>query len=364
MNVKNTIASLNDEQYYTLPLLDDRPKAGTRQVAPVSYFQIKSELARLSLYIEDLIAKETAAIIELEAGLASIRTEISALKTHVNGTATSESDRVIAEVDSRVEELSSRIIPRQDAVNARTAKLASDLQLFETILEGKIEGVKGVISSSSGDIAKSIHESIVTTQASLQADISSELTDLGRLILKKVKESLESGTGSAFSGNILSKELDQRFTVIESLIRDKASVTTSSTNKDVFEKLKKIEESISGRADGRTEPDKSEIRELLVIMDSFDRLLKYLEGKGVVVEESVFAGVIGIRALIERYISKYGLEKLVIEGKFDPHKHRAMAVVQDPAKEDNDIIDVLLSGYLYKGMVLRSAEVIVNRRKD
>ncbi len=355
MDYKDSVVSLSDEQYFVLPAYESAQGVQSRQVAPVSFFQIKSELARLSLYIEDLIAKETAAIIDLEAGLESIRSEIENLKVQITGKTTADTNRVIGVVDEKIEDIASRIVSRQDAVNARTAKLANDLQVFESVLEGKIEGVKGVVSSTSSDIAKSVHESIVTTQASLQADISSELTDLGRLILKKVKESLESdGTRINYLTGI-SEELDKRLCGIEITIIEKLKQ---------IEKLKASGESSTGCGDGRTTIDKAEIRELLAIMDSFDRLLQFLERKGMQVEESVLSGVVGIRALIERYLTKLDLNKLAVEGKFDPNLHRAMAVVEVPDKEDGDIVEVLLSGYLYKGKVLRSAEVIINRCKS
>ncbi len=114
----------------------------------------------------------------------------------------------------------------------------------------------------------------------------------------------------------------------------------------------------------RTERERSEylqyagmevVRELVPILDDFDRALKadssspeYAKGVGMIYTRMAEA------------LKKTGLEAMDSAGKpFDPHLHQAVERVETEDAEDNTILSEFQRGYFFKGKLLRPAMVRV-----
>jgi molecular chaperone GrpE len=114
----------------------------------------------------------------------------------------------------------------------------------------------------------------------------------------------------------------------------------------------------------RTERERSEfvqyagtelIRELLPIVDDFDRAVKAESGS-----KDYAKGVDLIYARMNDILKKAGLEPIDTQGKmFDPHLHQAVEKVQTTEAEDHKILGEFQKGYHFKGKLLRPSMVRV-----
>ena len=311
------------ERYYTSPLDDSAAGAVYRMQAPVSLFEIRAGLAKLSLHID-----------ELESAQRGLKAEIDDAQAKIGEKVESLSDSLPERVELVVAESEKRLLARQDAINARAAKIDADLALAHSILEGRIESVRGAVASATSNLAESVKSAMDGANASLQADLISEFTELGRLIIKQVRETKDKGGAPALAE--APREIQERLVSIENALNKHAKLEAA-------------------------ERSKRELLDLLGIMDSFDRLLKILEETGGGGESSWLVGVRNIRELFLSFLKRLGVERLDDAGKFDPNVHRAMGVVSDPQLENGAVRELLLAGYMYGGKVLRVAEVVVNR---
>lgn len=100
------------------------------------------------------------------------------------------------------------------------------------------------------------------------------------------------------------------------------------------------------------------IKELLPIVDSFDRAIKH-EGS----EDKDFrSGVELINRQLHDALSKLGVRPIPAQGEpFDPHLHQAVQMVDTDEVEDNLVLDELQRGYKLKDRLLRPAMVRVAR---
>ncbi len=103
------------------------------------------------------------------------------------------------------------------------------------------------------------------------------------------------------------------------------------------------------------------IKELLPVVDNFERALKLSEGK---VDESFIKlseGYKMVYAGLENILAKY--EVKAIDGshkEFDPVYHNAVMIEHVDGVEPNMVLEVLQKGYLYKDKVIRPAMVKVS----
>lgn len=103
------------------------------------------------------------------------------------------------------------------------------------------------------------------------------------------------------------------------------------------------------------------IKELLPVVDNFERALKLSEGK---VDESfvkLSEGYKMVYAGLENILAKY--EVKAIDGshkEFDPVYHNAVMIEHVDGVEPNMVLEVLQKGYLYKDKVIRPAMVKVS----
>jgi molecular chaperone GrpE len=97
-------------------------------------------------------------------------------------------------------------------------------------------------------------------------------------------------------------------------------------------------------------------KELLSIMDEYDRAVDHISGKIASVDAE---GLIAIRKLYDNLFKKFGLEPMDNYDIFDPLYHEAIMQVQALDKEPGAIVVVLQRGYLMHGKVLRPAKVSI-----
>ena len=98
------------------------------------------------------------------------------------------------------------------------------------------------------------------------------------------------------------------------------------------------------------------IKDLLPIIDNFERALAVEEAKG----SALHDGITMIYNQLIASLQKNGLEEIKAAGeKFDPNFHQAVMHVEDPEKEDNTVEEVLQKGYTVQGRVIRPSMVKV-----
>jgi len=99
------------------------------------------------------------------------------------------------------------------------------------------------------------------------------------------------------------------------------------------------------------------VKDLLPVLDDFERALKAMDGA---VSDSMRAGVALVYDRLVRILTAQGLEPIRPLGEpFDPTLHDAIA--QDPAPDQapGTVVEVAQPGYRFKSRVLRHAKVVV-----
>jgi len=100
------------------------------------------------------------------------------------------------------------------------------------------------------------------------------------------------------------------------------------------------------------------IKELLPIVDSFDRAIKHEGGE----DRDFRSGVELINRQLHDALAKLGVKPVAAQGEpFDPHLHQAVQMVDTDEVEDNHVLDELQRGYKLKDRLLRPAMVRVAR---
>lgn len=97
------------------------------------------------------------------------------------------------------------------------------------------------------------------------------------------------------------------------------------------------------------------IKELLVVLDSFDLALAAMGG-----ESKIEKGVYLIRAQLEDVLKRYGLERVSVSvGKeFDPSLHDAI-VTSESEQPSGTVLEEIEKGYMLGGKLIRAARVRV-----
>lgn len=105
------------------------------------------------------------------------------------------------------------------------------------------------------------------------------------------------------------------------------------------------------------------ITELLPIIDNFDRAIN-INQEGISEElKKYFVGIKMIHNNLYDVLKKYGVEEINRVGQvFDPNLEQALLVENDPIKDDDIVLEVLLKGYKLKDRVIRPASVKINQK--
>ena len=147
-------------------------------------------------------------------------------------------------------------------------------------------------------------------------------------------------------------ELEEKISNLkEDVLRAKADLINYRKRKDeeVSEMLKYANEGV--------------LKNLLLIKDNFERALKvetsndeekkFLDGFSMIYEE------------IDNLLEINEVKEIDCLGKqFDSKYSSCLFTEEDKTKEDNEVLEVLVKGYLYKDKVLRYASVKVNKLEN
>jgi len=100
------------------------------------------------------------------------------------------------------------------------------------------------------------------------------------------------------------------------------------------------------------------IRDLVPVLDNFDRALEAARGN--VEAAKVVEGVELIQRELLRVLERAGLKRYSALGQpFDPTRHEATARVVSPQASPNTVVAEIVPGYLLHDRVLRPAQVAV-----
>ena len=109
--------------------------------------------------------------------------------------------------------------------------------------------------------------------------------------------------------------------------------------------------------------NESLLRELLPVLDNFERALQAARGEPVAA--AVTAGVELIQRELLRVLEKFGVTSFTSVGQpFDPERHEAIARVPALGRPEGTVMDETARGYLFNGRVLRPAMVTVASSPD
>ncbi len=98
-------------------------------------------------------------------------------------------------------------------------------------------------------------------------------------------------------------------------------------------------------------------RDLLSVLDDFDRALNHIESG---VDDNFAKGIQMIYDNLLGTLRKHGVvHENSIGKKFDPQKHEAMSMIPVPDKESGTVVEEIKKLYLLKDRVLRPAQVVV-----
>ena len=109
--------------------------------------------------------------------------------------------------------------------------------------------------------------------------------------------------------------------------------------------------------------NESLLRELLPVLDNFERALQSARGEPAAA--AVTAGVELIQRELLRVLEKFGVTSFTSVGQpFDPERHEAIARVPAQGRPEGTVVDETARGYLLNGRVLRPAMVTVASSPD
>lgn len=146
-----------------------------------------------------------------------------------------------------------------------------------------------------------------------------------------------------------------------------ANVQSVSPVNDASNKLMRLQadfdnyrrRTATSRQEGRDEARREMLLGLLPIFDNFLRALAHAREEGS--DPGLVSGIDGIRLQFEDFFRREGLETIAAEpgSQFDPNLHDATGAIPGEDVEPNTIARELLKGFMYKGQVLRPAQVLV-----
>ncbi len=108
-------------------------------------------------------------------------------------------------------------------------------------------------------------------------------------------------------------------------------------------------------ADSLAEGERNVIKELLPIVDNFERALDNSEN----VDPNYVEGVRLVYKQLMDALKKKGLEEIDATGKFDPELHNAVMQGESDEAEPGDILEVFQKGYKVKDRIIRHSMVKV-----
>ena len=167
-----------------------------------------------------------------------------------------------------------------------------------------------------------------------------------------------------------SKELEQDTKLNEEMLKLEEEINTlMDQNKGLEEKVKLTQAELINyrkRKDDEVEgllkyANQGLITDLLPIIDNFERAINHSD-----VSEETKKYSVGIKMIynnLNDILKQYGVEEINRVGQvFDPNLEQALLIDNDPSKDDDIVLEVLLKGYKLKDRVIRPASVKINQK--
>ena len=104
------------------------------------------------------------------------------------------------------------------------------------------------------------------------------------------------------------------------------------------------------------------IRDLLTVLDSFDKALEDAKNNGNA--SKLREGILGVHKQFVQILRREGLREIKTDGKFDPFVHEALMKDERNDVEDGQILEVFQKGYTLGMTTIRPARVKVARKKE
>ncbi|MFC3914656.1 nucleotide exchange factor GrpE [Pseudaeromonas sharmana] len=101
--------------------------------------------------------------------------------------------------------------------------------------------------------------------------------------------------------------------------------------------------------------------DLLPVIDSLERALELSDRDNEQLKPTLEGVELTLRSMLAT-VSKFGVEVIDPQGTpFDPNKHQAMSMIENPDVAPNTVLAVMQKGYELNGRVIRPAMVMVAR---
>ena len=199
------------------------------------------------------------------------------------------------------------------------------------------------------------NEETINTESENESDGSSEETsyesvDRPEVMVKTAGKSVDSKEGEKKGFFKKDKKKDKKDELIEELT-DKYKRTFAE-----FDNFRKRSE--KEKASMYEIGAKDIIEKILPVVDNFERGFKAVSEEE---KNTPFAeGMDKIYKQLLTTLNDCGVNEIEAEGKeFDPNLHNAVMHIEDEAFGDNEVIEVLQKGYMYKESVVRHSMVKV-----
>jgi len=99
--------------------------------------------------------------------------------------------------------------------------------------------------------------------------------------------------------------------------------------------------------------------ELLPVMDNMDLALSHADRENETLKPMIEGIELTLKTLTSA-VEKFGVQGIDPKGEtFDPNKHQAMSMIDDPQAKPNTVVAVMQKGYELNGRLLRPAMVVI-----
>jgi len=135
--------------------------------------------------------------------------------------------------------------------------------------------------------------------------------------------------------------------------------------RDSIQGLVKARRALSDREREHVQEMSRLLLDVIEIGDAFERVFRAVRDMGDRVDRSTRRWINNFRSIsriLRRVLAEHGAVEIETVGQsFDPRWHRISELVQDPDRPDGTIVRQVRKGYVWRGVVLRKAELVVVR---
>lgn len=161
---------------------------------------------------------------------------------------------------------------------------------------------------------------------------------------------------------VLDREAAEELDPIEALTQERDEL------KDRFLRLAAETENYKKRSEREKSQflkmaNQSLVKDLLPVLDNMERAQEHASEQAG--DQCILDGLELIQQDLWKVLERHGLEAVESLGKpFDPEVHEAVMQQEDPQAENNTVLQELQKGYLFQGILLRPAMVVVSKKPE